>query len=188
MRYSLIIVLLTIGLFQTDKFGLKADLIKDKKRLAEEHGGTNINLKDLSVFEKYAAMDLSKFSVSKKVVSNNSVLKLTSKVNPKLILFKMETVLAGDTVYREKELEVSTGKPVSRKAKIIKLKPHDFVYSTYIIVPQEGEQMVYLSEKNDGLVEYRINGKRHYPLYESIALGQPHLDLNEIIKIAMALK
>jgi hypothetical protein len=50
MRYCLIILLLIIGVFQADKFELKADLMKDKKRLKEEHG-VHINVKQLSMFE-----------------------------------------------------------------------------------------------------------------------------------------
>lgn len=187
MRYLLIMFLLTIGLFQIDKFGLKADLIKDRKRLAEEHG-VIIDVRDLSVFEKYAAIDLSKFLVSKKVVNNNSVVKWTSKSNPKLVVFKIETVLAGDTIYRAREIDILTNKSGSQYEKDIKLHPREYVYYTYIIVPEKGEKLVYMREKSEGIVEYRIGDKKYQPIRESILLGQNYPDLDKLVKTVLALQ
>ena len=186
MRYSLIMLLLTIGLFQTDRFSLKADLIKDKKRLAEEHG-VHINVKDLSQFEKYAAMDLSKFSVSKKVVNNNSVVKWTSKSSSKLVVFKIETVLAGDTIFNVGKIGPVTNRQANGH-EIIKLNPRDYVYYTYIIVPEKGDKLVYMREKNEGIVEYRIGGKKYQPIRESILLGQNYPDLDNLVKTVLSLK
>jgi len=186
MRYLLIIAFLTAGLFKKDTLGLKADLIKDKKRLAEEHG-IHINEKGLNAFEKYAALDLSRFSAVKKVVDNNNVIKWTSKSNPKFFLFKIETVLAGDTVFSAKRFDPLT-KRASAQEDIIKLNPRDYVYYTYIIVPEKGKQLVYLREKNEGLVQYRVNSQEYHTIRESIALGQNYPDLDKIIKSALALK
>jgi len=185
MRYSLIMVLLTIGLFQIDGLGLKGDLRKDKKRLAEEHGVV-IDIKPLSMFEKYAAMDLSKFSASKKVVKSNSIAKWTSKGDPKLQLFKIETVLAGDTVFRARELDRLTKRP-STEEQIIKLNPRDYVYYTYIIITKKGNKLIYLREKSEGIIEYRIGSNAYHPIRESIALGQNYPDLDKLVKTVLAL-
>ncbi len=179
-------LVLTIGLFQTDKLGLKADLIKDKKRLAEEHG-VHIDVKDLSQFEKYASMNLSGFTVNKKMVNNSNIVKWTSKSNPKVVVFKVETVLAGDTTFTAKSVDPVT-KMRSNQYDVIKLKPQNFTYYTYIIVTEKGTQLVYLREKNEGLIKYRVGTKAYEALKEVITLGQNYPDLDNLVKTVLALK
>jgi hypothetical protein len=173
------------------KLGLKDDLAKDRRIINSEHADYNREvIKSSKAFAVYANLSLTGFHFEKRVTGKHTVLKWIKTTSPALCVYKVVSVLASDTIYKEQTMEWDslTKKSVIKPGKQIKLKPVKFTFHTYIIQPATGKQLIYMTELRQGLHEYRIGQKSFYPVYESIALGIRFPDVQEILRLTAASK
>jgi hypothetical protein len=185
-----IISLLVFGAHQTETFDLKADIKKDNIMLQEQHG-VYVDKTGLNEFKPYINLNLSKFRFSKQISGKHSILKWTSTSGAKLIIYEVKSIVSSDeTVYQDEivRLDSGTKKVKTEPGEKIKLKPVDFTFHTYIIQPGGSKQLIYMTERYEGLMEYHIGNKIFYPVYEDIALGLKTPDMKELLKLIAAVK
>lgn len=144
----------------------------------------------LNEFKPYANLNLSKFRFSKQIFGKHSILKWTSTSGSKLIIYEVKSIVSSDTVYQNEILVLDsvTKKVKTKPGEKIKLKPVDFTFHTYIIQPGGSKQLIYMTERYEGLMEYHIGNKIFYPVYEDIALGLKKPDMKELLKLIAAVK
>lgn len=183
--YLLFYLWLSAG-FQNHRFDLKEDLRKDLHILKSEHADYNrAVIENLKAFKTYANTPSAGFEFEKRVNGNHVILKWTKQGKNALCIYEVTSIIAGDTVYHDQVVgwDSVKKKNIIKPGEKIRLKPHDFVFHTYIIKPAAGKQLVYTTAIGEGLYEYWIGNKSFSPLYESIALGIKYPDLPEILRL-----
>ncbi len=178
-----------ISTFQTKfSFDLYRDLKKDRVYFTTEH--SDIPSEYQKIVQKltpYSRLRLDNYKATKKVTGNNTV--ITWKIpSQKLTIHQIKTLIPGDTAYQESEVFIDrqTGKNSVIKGNTIHLKPHTLTFNTYVFKRVGAETLVYCSDTNLGLVEFRAGSRKFYPLYESVPLGYKIPDIDELMKTVTA--
>jgi hypothetical protein len=175
-------VILFVALFSTGaRLHLAADLKRDYK-IMNEHGVyiDPHDKKEVHRLDKYARIDLSKFMFSNKQIGKHVISKWKSPTSA-LTIWQVETTINVDTVYQEQSILIdSLEKQEKLKGKTYRIKGK-FSFRIYVINDTHKSQMVYTTDLKDGMIEFRYGNKRIAPAYESIALGRPYPNPEEIL-------
>ena len=141
-----------------------ARLKKDLEKLQSEHFLGDIA--QLKQFKQFSSADLKQFLYSKILIGNNQVEKWTSKTNEIKTIMRIKTIVKVDTMFR-----FSDTTPAGKIQRHEHIKTV-FKFTSYQFIKQSTlKYYTYISNDNEGLAEYGINGKTFHISYESIALG-----------------
>ena len=163
---------------------LKADLKKDNVHLVYlPDQGKMVTGTRPEIFTKYAQLNLTGYTFNSFHIKSYDVKSWTS-ADHKIIIDEVITSIAVDTFYRQPVLaaDSSTKKTSARADKKLHIKGN-FLFHTYIIRDKNQPELIYQTERNRGLCEYRIGKHRYLPVYIDLILGFPDPDLSEILKI-----
>ncbi|MBE9586865.1 hypothetical protein IM792_20620 [Mucilaginibacter sp. JRF] len=162
---------------------LAHDLKKDKEIIMQEHGGYNRHI-DFKKFEPYARLDLSNFKFEEYSIGNNVIKKWTRSGQNQLILYQILTKTYVDRVIHQKAIPVDEDVRKNQKEKYETVKIKKQVdFRSYFIVQPSGKQLIYITQTNDGLYKYYVDGKAYLPLYKAIGVGIKYPDVDELKKL-----
>jgi hypothetical protein len=157
---------------------LKRDLKNDRFILNNEHGVSidEVGKRNLKIFDRYANMKLSEFKFFKWKIGVNQISRWTRPGKTKLEIYQVESTIEADSAYDEKD--INTG--VIKKTR---LKKGVFIkFRTYIINRVNYPQLIYLTQKGEGLISYNIGKQTFGPSREDILLGVRYPDNKQIFE------
>jgi len=177
-----ILLLLIFLKIEVATFHLAADLKRGKYILSQEHG-VGLYKEDrpykLSVFDKYARMNLSGFAFSKKQSGKYTISSWKQKGKRKLEIYQVETKLHANS---DAIIHLNAKMPSNARKEKIKVNA-DFTYRTYIINDNTKPQLVFTIATKGETLSYRIGQHTVSPMYESIPIGLVEPDEDEIIRL-----
>jgi|GEM_PF-3593276 len=177
-----ILLLLILLKIEVATFHLDADLKRGKYILSHEHG-VGLYKEDrpykLSVFDKYAQMNLLGFAFSRKHIGKYTISCWEQRGKKNLEIFQVETKLHADS---DAIIHLNAEMPSNARKEKIKVNA-DFTYRTYIINDNTKPQLVFTLATKGETLSYRIGQHTVSPMYESIPIGLIEPDEDEIIRL-----